>query len=261
MKTTAIVCALLLALYATICTAFPFFPDKTRCTQNSKGLTTTNWQQMGGFEQCTPDSLRLGCWSTALAQIMYYHRLKPYGRVQYTSRKGYRIDEVLDSTQFDFRQFAPTIDSNSSPATAAQLAKYNYYAALAIQKDFGTDRYMNKLAPASLLEQHYQVKVKRYIAWHNFAPYTLGKLEKIIYRELNEQRPVFLHFANLKDFGHSVVIDAYCYENGKFKVHLNQGQGGPTDGWYDFYKGILRPDDTVLRVIYTFNPDSHKRSH
>ena len=257
MKIAAMAGTLLLALYVTICTAFPFFPDKTNCRQDSKGLTTTNWQQMGGFEQCTPDRLRLGCWSTALAQIMYYHRLKPYGQVQYTSRQGYRIDEVLDSTQFDFRQFAATIDSNSSAATVAQLAKYNYYAALAIQKDFGTDRYMNKLAPASLLEQHYQVKVKRYIAWHNFAPNTLGKLEKIIYRELKGRRPVFLHFANLKDFGHSVVIYGYCYEDGKFKVHLNQGQGGPVDGWYDFYKGILRPDDTALRVIYTFNPNSY----
>ena len=40
----------------------------------------------------------------------------------------------------------------------------------------------------------------------------------------------------------------------KFMIHTNQGQGGSDDGWYDFHKGILRANDTALRVIYTFKP-------
>lgn len=253
-KVSVITLCLLLLTYVSISGPFPFFPDKTRCMADSECLLKTNWQQMGGFEKCTPDGLRLGCWSTALAQILYYHKLKPYGRIKYTSRQGYKINEVLDSFQFDFNLFTATIDTTTSPEAARQLSRYSYYAALAVQKDFGTDRYMNKLAPAGLLEEHYRVKVKRYISWHKFAPYTSGKLEKVIYKELNARRPVFLHFANLKDFGHSVVIDGYCYKNGSFMIHTNQGQGGPTDGWYDFYKDILQKGDNALRVIYTFKP-------
>ena len=222
--------------------------------EDTKCLTKTHWQQMGGFEKYTPDSLRIGCWSTALAQIVYYHKLKPYGHVEYTSQKGYKINENIDSTQINFNLFAQAIDSTTSQETINQLAKYNYYAALAVQKDFGTDNYMNKLAPASLFEQHYKMKVERYIAWHQLVPNTFRKLEKIIYNEINNNRPVFLHFANLKDFGHSVVVDGYCYKDGNFMIHTNQGQGGPTDGWYNFYKGILRPDDTALRVVYTCKP-------
>jgi hypothetical protein len=241
-------------VYLFACTSFPFFPDKSRCMTGSECLTTTRWKQTGGFERYTPDSLRTGCWSTALAQIAYYHKLKPYGHVEYTSRQNYRINEYLDSSQFNFSLFAPTIDSTTPLATIDQLAKYNYYAALAVQKDFGTDRYMNKLAPASLLEQHYRMKVERYIAWRKLVPNTTGKLEKIIYHEINARRPVFLHFANLKDFGHSIVVDGYCYKDGNFLIHTNQGQGGPTDGWYDFNKGILQKDDNALRVVYTFEP-------
>ncbi len=37
-------------------------------------------------------------------------------------------------------------------------------------------------------------------------------------------------------------------------IHTNQGQGGPDDGWYNFYKGILRSNDNALRVVYTFKP-------
>jgi hypothetical protein len=240
--------------YLFACTSFPFFPNKSRCITDSECLTMTHWKQTGGFERYTPDSLRTGCWSTALAQITYYHKLKPYGHVEYTSRKNYKIKENIDSSQFDFSLFTPSIDTTTSQETIDQLAKYNYYAALAVQKDFGTDRYMNKLASESLLEEHYKVKVKRYISWRRFIPNTLGKLEKIIYNEINEKRPVFLHFANLNDFGHSVVVDGYCYKDDNFMIHINQGQGGPTDGWYNFYKGILRADDDALRVIYTFKP-------
>jgi hypothetical protein len=215
-------------------------------------LITTHWKQMGGFEKYTPDSLRTGCWSTALAQIVYYHKLKPYGHVEYISRQNYKIKEDLDSSQFDFDLFSPSIDSMTTQEVINQLAKYNYYAALVVQKDFGTDRYMNKLASSSLFEQHYNVKVERYIAWHKLIPNTLGKLEKVIYKEIKHKRPIFLHFANLKDFGHSIVVDG-------FWVHTNQGQGGQDDGWYDFHKGILRKDDNALRVVYTFKPYYYKK--
>jgi hypothetical protein len=251
-KIIVIILGLIGLTYLFFCTSFPFIPDKSTCMADGDCLITTHWKQLGGFERCTPDSLRTGCWSTALAQIVYYHKLKPYGHVEYTSRQNYKINENIDSSQFNFSLFTPTIDTATSQETINQLAKYNYYAALAVQKDFGTDRYMNKLASASLLEQHYKVKVERYIAWHKLVPNTLGKLEKIICNEINDKRPIFLHFANLNDFGHSIVVDGYCYKDGNFMIHTNQGQGGPTDGWYDFYKGILRTDDNALRVVYTF---------
>ena len=253
-KITVLFLGLLGLTYIVVCTSFPFFPNKSTCMNSGENLTATHWEQMGGFEKFTPDSLRAGCWSTALAQIVYYHKLKPFGHVEYTSRQNFKINENLDSAQFNFNLFTPTIDSTTSQESKDQLAMYTYYAALTVQKDFGTDRYMNKLVPATLIEKHYNVKVERYIAWHNLVPNTLGKLEKIIYKEINQKRPVFLHFANLDDFGHSVVIDAYCYKDGNFMVHTNQGQGGPDDGWYDFHKGILRPNDDALRVVYTIKP-------
>jgi len=209
---------------------------------------------MGGFEIYTPDKLRLGCWSTALAQIMYYHKLKPFGHFNYTSNKGYKIDEKVDSSAINLDLIADRIDSTTKRSSVDQTARYNYYAALAMQKDFGTDHYMNKLAPSSLLEKHYKAKVSRYISWKGMLPYTSGKLEKVITKEISLKRPVFLHFTNLKTFGHSVVIDGYTWEGKKLMVHLNQGQGGPQDGWYDLNKDILVKNDTELRVIYTFKP-------
>jgi hypothetical protein len=58
----------------------------------------------------------------------------------------------------------------------------------------------------------------------------------------------------LEDFGHSVVIDGYKQTDKQFLVHLNQGQGGPQDGWYDFGQDLLKKGDHKLRVIYTIKP-------
>lgn len=209
---------------------------------------------MRGFEKYTPDHLRLGCWSTALAQIMYYHKLIPFGTIAYTSRNGYVINEKIDSSSIALNELVARIDSTTSLEAIDAAARYNYYAALIVRKDFGTDRYMQKLAASSLLEQHLKVKVERYISWHRALPYSLSKLQKVMLSELQHKRPVLLHFSDLKGFGHSVVVDGYRLENNRPIVHINQGQGGPQDGWYDFLDEILQKDDDKLRVIYTFSP-------
>ena len=71
--------------------------------------------------------------------------------------RSVRINEVMDSTQIDFSKLALSIDSNTDNSTINALAKYNYYAALAVRKDFGADSYMQKLASPSLLETHFRV--------------------------------------------------------------------------------------------------------
>jgi hypothetical protein len=252
-KISLLTAAALSLVYVLVCTAIlPYSIND--CPIADSSLIKTHWKQMGGFETYTPDHLRLGCWSTALAQIVYYHHLKPFGHAAYVSSKGYRINEDIDSSKINLSRLSFQINSMTSKTEIADLARYNYYAAVAIEKDFGTDNYMHKLASASLLEKHYSIKVSRYISWHHILPYTTGKLERIISEEINNKRPVFLHFTNLENFGHSVVIDGYNRKDDKFMVHLNQGQGGPQDGWYNFDKDLLKEEDRALRVIYTIKP-------
>lgn len=217
-------------------------------------FTSTHWKQMGGFEAATPDKMRLGCWSTALAQIARFHCLRPYGHVRYTSTKGYIINETFDSSSYDLNQITNQIDSTTPPQQQKALAAYNFAAAVIMEKDFGTDNYMHLLASARQLEEHYRLHSSRYISWHGVAPYTSGKLFRIVQEELLAGRPLLLHFANLAGFGHAVVIDGYKTEGVKQMVHLNQGQGGPQDGWYEFNGDILAPGDRKLRVIYTIRP-------
>jgi len=84
----------------------------------STHLLKTQWYQDGPFAQFTPNHERVGCWSTAYAQILYYHRLKPTGRVKYDCSSGETVDVNLDAYRFDWNQFADEV-SAATPKKAA----------------------------------------------------------------------------------------------------------------------------------------------
>lgn len=230
----------------------------TNCLRNGETLqtsmeplVTSHWHQAGAFSKYTPDQALIGCWGTALAQIAFYHKWQPQGIAAYTTSSGIDINEDLTAFVFDFSQFSTKLDTSTLSLSKDVVAKYNYFAALAFQKDFGTGGYLNLLAPSKLLEAHYPAKVNRYISYQGLFPYTADKMEQIIIKELNNRRPVFLHFADLETFGHSVVVDAYRIKDNQIEMHINNGQGGEGDDWYLYKKDILRSGDSILRVIYT----------
>jgi len=98
-----------------------------------------------------------------------------------------------------------------------------------------------------------------YFSWKTILPYTSGKLKNVIRKEISQKRPLFLHFANLKNFGHSVVIDGYKQNGKQSLVHLNQGQGGSKEGWYDFDQDLLTGADRQLRLVYTFKSTVNRK--
>jgi hypothetical protein len=53
-------------------------------------LLRTEWDQADIYSKHTPTQVRLGCWSTAIAQILYYHKLSPKGKVNYQCTLGYQ---------------------------------------------------------------------------------------------------------------------------------------------------------------------------
>jgi hypothetical protein len=97
-------------------------------------LLTTQWGQRGLYAKYVPNNERLGCWSVALAQILYYHRVQPAGQVSYEG-DGYRVRESLDH-RFDWDLFADTVTEATPARKQNEVAKYCYYAAIVIGKDF-----------------------------------------------------------------------------------------------------------------------------
>lgn len=235
-------------------------------------LLKTNWDQWGIYAKYTPDGEVLGCWSTALAQILYYHSLKPYGQVAYNCSKGYIMNDTLSGYPIVWGNFTTSIDDNSAPEVIDAVARYSYLTALAIRKDFGTSKYLEMVNPAPLVSKHFACKATFYASFTGEIPFSqeqmnlIAKKEQIehlidkdkivmlIKNEIRHKRPVYFHMGNFTTYGHSTVIDGCLEKNKSFYVHINYGAGGFRTGWYNLFKPIDVEDDIRLRAFITIEP-------
>jgi len=226
-------------------------------------LLTTAWGQRDSYALFTPinpttdEHERAGCWSTALAQILYYHRLLPTGTVAYTTTGSeignhvYTIDEDLNFV-FDWQLFVDSIGLFTPQESVTQVAQYVYYTSIVIQKDFGTGTYLlSHISRAAAIAQYYGCEA------HLFDSNILGTglIKQIIIAELDAMRPVMMHLRNCEHtLYHAVVVDGYTMTSGDFFIHINMGREGTDDGWYMFDEPILNWNDTVYRKIITIKP-------
>lgn len=236
-------------------------------------LLTTHWYQDGPFAQFTPNHERVGCWSTAYAQILFHHRLKPTGHVRYDCSSGYQVDVDLAQYQFDWKQFPDEVSEETSKAETDQLARYSFATAVVVRKDFGTGGYKRLLNSVDDLETHFPVDAEIYVHLAEKVPLSQTELtaklraEKITNRidraqivtllttELTAGRPVYFHFGNIVDFGHSTVIDGIRRDGDRHLVHLNYGaRESQQNKWYDLFAPISQPDDVTLRAFVTVRP-------
>lgn len=237
----------------------------------------THWYQDGPFAQFTPDHERVGCWSTAYAQILFFHRLKPTGRVRYECSPGHKVDVDLDQYRFDWEQFPNEINDQTPKASAEQLARYSFATAVVVRKDFGTGGYKRLLNSVEDLEAHFPVDAEIFVHLADKLPINPADLaakmrtEKItniidqaqivtlLTTELAAGHPVYFHFGNIKDFGHSTVIDGIRKEGDRHMVHINFGaKEAEQNKWYDLFAPISQPDDVTLRAFVTIKPRPEK---
>jgi len=197
-------------------------------------LLSTQWGQRGLYAQHTPKKQRLGCWSTAIAQILYRHELQPTGVVKYAG-KGYKINESLDHT-FNWNLFSDKLSRTTSRLKQKEVSLYTYYTAIAIGKDFVKDAAYkgNSDVRRSGLTAHFPCKTQRYSSSRS-GPQAV---REAILSELQEQRPLMLYIEGKKGLGHALVIDGVRERRNKFEVHLNCGWEGKDDGWFEFEKPI-----------------------
>lgn len=229
-----------------------YFDEKVPC------LLKTEWSQAGIYAKYTPTKVRVGCWATSVAQILYYHRLLPNGKVSYQCTDGYKINENL-SYKFNLNLFVNKIEDNTSIVSIDQVARYSYHTAVALRKDFGRGPHLLKSNDFTgfkdILETHFDCSVDIYQFGEN--SFVKGKHEviQVVKTEIDNQRPVAFWFGNQYGWGHAVVIDGYLEKGDQFLVHINQGLGGSGNGTYDLFAPIIPSyGDMYWRAILTIKP-------
>eukprot|EP00746_Dinoflagellata_sp_MGD_P048298 gnl/MRDRNA2_/MRDRNA2_219702_c0_seq1.p1 gnl/MRDRNA2_/MRDRNA2_219702_c0~~gnl/MRDRNA2_/MRDRNA2_219702_c0_seq1.p1 ORF type:complete len:288 (+),score=39.19 gnl/MRDRNA2_/MRDRNA2_219702_c0_seq1:74-937(+) len=246
-------------------------------------LLNTSWGQRWAYAQYAPacgkschdqgEHWRLGCASTALAQIAYFHRLCPMGSVGYTvpgfSETRMDFDAETKKGLCMWQSFADAPPNTTSDSHMKAVAKYEYAAALILQKTWGTGDYeLTHEARAKAAMEHYGFENITIISLTNFSA---DEVLAAIIEEIDFQRPLKMqiHMAgnihsNSDDVTmpprfHHVAVDGYHVEANKtFRVHINAGHSGFDNGWYDWnapiclkhYPNGTTPADGSCAALY-----------
>lgn len=208
-------------------------------------LVTTRWSQEGPYAALTPNHQALGCWSVAFAQVVAFHRFTPVGTVHYATRGGTAINESL-SPPVQWERVVPEILPQTSPESARETARFCYYLALIVQKDFGREEYVDIARVPEEIAEHCGCRVMKVESGFNNS----------VVAELRANRPVVAYFNDILDInivrnGHAAVIDGSAENDGHLMVHLNFGWGGASDGWYDL---VALSHERDLRALYLISP-------
>lgn len=222
-------------------------PAKTRASGSSVGpLMTTKWKQGAPFNDGYPkvngSTCITGCVATAMAQIMYYHKW-PQGMTAeipgYWSAKSDLDMPALPPTTFDWNNMLPVYNGSESAVQRAAVSKLMRYCSTAVRADLGITE-TTAYCPL--------IQYKKYFGYGNGIKekyknnYSTDGWKEIIYRELDEHRPIMCQ-GGVGENGHAYVVDGYD-ANGRLSV--NWGWGGLYDGFYYMYSMI--PDGTDYSV-------------
>ena len=253
------VCIIIIGLILSSCS------DETSIKEDY--LLRTQWDQTDLYAKFCPNNDRAGCWSTAIAQILYFHRVLPDGKIEYLTSLGNRVSEDLNSFEFNWDLFVERIDDNSSEESIEQVAKFIYYTSVVLEKDFSTGAYLTALNEykegksylnvdrmINNLNIYFKCMAKDYHYSEEDLKTYKEEIEKLIIEEIDSNRPVMFYIQS-GDNGHACVIDGYSYIDNNFTVHINQGASGFGNEWYDFNKSIREElDDMNHRVLLTIKP-------
>lgn len=229
-------------------------------------LLKTTWHQIDLYAMKTPlkkpwgfrwnpnNHWRLGCWSTAIGQIInYYHQLQSSGEVHYEcpeifDRYGNKvlIDNNLSEHVYNWSNMPNRLTIFSTSREIDSVSTFLYDVATVIQKNFGTYYYVLEEGSemVSTLLQHFD-KLNSDSEWAVNPPII------DIQNEIDNFHPCMLYMEN-KDgtSGHAVVIDGYKWEGNNFIVHLNFGWGGASNNWYDYDQPIDKFDSNLRGIMF-----------
>jgi hypothetical protein len=203
-------------------------------TSNSSSDPTNHW--------------RVGCWSTAIGQIINYHQLQSKGNCMYwcsvlTNSLGFPlfIANNLDDHTYYWYNMATSISAVSPAAEIENVTQLLYDVSTVIQKDFGTGGYVfGSTGRTNEVKEHFE-----YIS--SDTEFAINPPISEIISEINHERPCMLYIDNITGLlGHAVALDGYRWSNGKFQVHLNMGWGGGWNNWYVY-------NETINASGYVFN--------
>ena len=218
-------------------------------------IMSQKWNQGTPYNNLCPEydgkHAVTGCVATAMAQIMGHHRWPAYTTnpipAYTTSTNKTKVAGVAANTPIrwnqikdkygwcyedgDWQQYLYTNDQ------AAAIAELMLYCGTSVEMDYdvsGSGAYSGYVIEALVNNFDYEEETCR---WLDRVDYSYSEWQDIIYKELQDNRPV-LYSGQSAGGGHAFVVDGYDSED---YFHINWGWGGNSDGYFRLC--ILNPDE------------------
>ena len=208
-------------------------------------LLTCQWDQDYPYNMYCPqffdtgETCVTGCVATAMAQIMYYHRVRSVRSVQadipgYTCATDWEnygkmtVQGIPKNSPIDWNDMTDTYNSRSTDAAKRAVANLMKYCGVSVEMDYGR----SSTGGSGAVSQHVVTALKKYFGYDAGASYVYRSnysddaWDELIYNELANGRPV--HYSGRgTSGGHAFVCDGY---DGDGYYHFNWGWGGYCDG-------------------------------
>ncbi|MBP1541426.1 MAG: C10 family peptidase [Prevotella sp.] len=189
-----------------------------------------------------------GCVATAMAQVMYYHRCPINTTAQipaYTSSRtvnGQTFERTLPAipagTAIDWNNMKDYYYNSESDNTSINaISTLMLMCGQSVEMSYSpsaSGASSSNVVPALVNYFDYEEETVRLLSRYNYG-YT--DWQEIIYKELQENRPVY-YSGSTTTSGHAFVCDGYDQDD---FYHINWGWGGTSDGYFRLY--LLNPHD------------------
>ena len=205
-------------------------------------LQNIQWGQAQPYNELCPivykEKTLTGCVATAMAQVMHYYQYPTVakGNIDYNSiTNNLHITHDFSKDYFDWENMLPSYNGTYSEKQANAVSVLMASCGASVKMDDGTSTqggsgaYQSDLLNGYISNYGYDkdcaLAIRNYcstVDWH-----------KLLVEELNNGRPVNYAGANMRDGGHSFVIDGYRIGNNAYPdYHVNWGWDGSCDGYY-----------------------------
>lgn len=209
-------------------------------------LVSALWgQEKPYYNECPSDGGRhclTGCVATAMAEIMYCYKYPVHGRgthsiyYPYGSSSGVKVTADFGNATYDWANMLPQYTAGYDSLQGAAVASLMKDCGVAVDMQYSTQS-------SGALPNAAADAFKRYfgyptsVTYADRSTYADSVWMDIIYRELNERRPILYTGNDLTaQMGHAFVVDGY---DEKGLVHVNWGWEGQNNGYYNI--DILNP--------------------
>ena len=204
-------------------------------------LLTCQWDQDYPYNMYCPqffdtgETCVTGCVATAMAQIMYYHRVRSVRSVQadipgYTCRTDWEnygkmtLQGIPKNSPIDWNDMTDTYDNASTDAAKRAVANLMKYCGVSVKMDYSPSASgASSSYVVTALKNYFGYDAGTHYEWRS--SYSDDAWDELIYNELANGRPV--HYSGQgSEGGHAFVCDGY---DGDGYYHINWGWGGYCD--------------------------------